>query len=321
MPFRQTSHLPNLGKMLHPTAFKGALLRPSQSDPRRHLCASVTPILPPAIGRCNKRVARSQMTRRHVRIGLRLTTTTNLRGSRPMSFSRRTLLKASAASAVLGGLGAPFVARAQTAEFTYKYANNLPVTHPLNVRAKEMAAAIKAETNGRVRPADLPEQPARLRHRHAEPGALRRRRVLHAVRPDPVDAGAGRLDQRHRLRVPGLRHGLEGDGRRPRRPCPRRDRQGRPRWSWTRSGTTASARSRRRASRSTGRTTSRASRSACRCRRCGPRCSRRSTPSPASINFSEVYSALQTKVVDGQENPLAHHLDAPSSTRCRSTAR
>ena len=27
--------------------------------------------------------------------------------------------------------------------------------------------------------------------------------------------------------------------------------------------------------------------------------------SPASINFSEVYSALQSKVVDGQENPLA----------------
>src|ERR1700755_3451999 len=26
---------------------------------------------------------------------------------------------------------------------------------------------------------------------------------------------------------------------------------------------------------------------------------------PASINFNEVYSALQTKVVEGQENPLA----------------
>jgi TRAP-type C4-dicarboxylate transport system substrate-binding protein len=26
---------------------------------------------------------------------------------------------------------------------------------------------------------------------------------------------------------------------------------------------------------------------------------------PASINFNEVYSALQTKIVDGQENPLA----------------
>src|ERR1700760_2402737 len=66
-----------------------------------------------------------------------------------MSFSRRTLLKASAATAVMGSVGAPFVARAQAAEFTYKYANNLPDSHPLNARAKEMAAAIKTETNGR----------------------------------------------------------------------------------------------------------------------------------------------------------------------------
>jgi len=66
-----------------------------------------------------------------------------------MSFSRRTLLKASAATAVMGSVGAPFVARAQSAEFTYKYANNLPDSHPMNARAKEMAAAIKAETNGR----------------------------------------------------------------------------------------------------------------------------------------------------------------------------
>src|SRR5438309_7004174 len=66
-----------------------------------------------------------------------------------MSFSRRTLLKASAASAVLGGLSAPMVARGQGAEFAYKYANNLADSHPLNVRAKEMAAAIKSETQGR----------------------------------------------------------------------------------------------------------------------------------------------------------------------------
>src|SRR6267154_4072248 len=66
-----------------------------------------------------------------------------------MSFSRRALLKASAASAVLGGIGAPLVARAQAAEFTYKYSNNLPDGHPMNARAKEMAAAIKAETHGR----------------------------------------------------------------------------------------------------------------------------------------------------------------------------
>src|SRR3954454_19800457 len=67
-----------------------------------------------------------------------------------MSFSRRSLLQASAAATVFGGLGAPWVAHAQSAEFVYKYANNLPDTHPLNVRAREMAAAIKTESNGRV---------------------------------------------------------------------------------------------------------------------------------------------------------------------------
>ncbi|MCG2626497.1 TRAP transporter substrate-binding protein [Bradyrhizobium sp. WYCCWR 13023] len=66
-----------------------------------------------------------------------------------MSFSRRTLLKATAATAFFGGVSAPYVARAQAAEFTYKYANNLPDSHPLNVRAKEMAAAIKRETGGK----------------------------------------------------------------------------------------------------------------------------------------------------------------------------
>ena len=70
-------------------------------------------------------------------------------GDDEMGFSRRSLLKTTAASAVLGGLGAPLVARAQQAEFAYKFANNLPDTHPLNVRAREMAAAIKTETNGR----------------------------------------------------------------------------------------------------------------------------------------------------------------------------
>ncbi len=66
-----------------------------------------------------------------------------------MRVSRRAVLKASAAASLLGGIGMPFAARAQQAEFTYKYANNLPDTHPLNVRAREMSAAIKTETNGR----------------------------------------------------------------------------------------------------------------------------------------------------------------------------
>ena len=65
-----------------------------------------------------------------------------------MKVSRRTLLGASALGSM--AVAAPWVARAQSAEFTYKYANNLPVAHPMNQRAKEMADAIKAETNGRV---------------------------------------------------------------------------------------------------------------------------------------------------------------------------
>jgi TRAP-type transport system periplasmic protein len=43
----------------------------------------------------------------------------------------------------------PRIARAQQAQWTYKYANNLPETHPMNLRAREMAAAIKQETDGR----------------------------------------------------------------------------------------------------------------------------------------------------------------------------
>src|ERR1700749_2336113 len=70
-------------------------------------------------------------------------------GDSKMGFSRRSLLKTTAATAVMSGLGSPFVARAQQAEFSYKFANNLPDSHPLNLRAKEMAAAIKTETNGR----------------------------------------------------------------------------------------------------------------------------------------------------------------------------
>ena len=63
-----------------------------------------------------------------------------------MQFSRRQILAGAAAGLALPSMGA----FAQKAEFTYKYANNLPVTHPMNLRAKEMADAIRAETKGRV---------------------------------------------------------------------------------------------------------------------------------------------------------------------------
>src|SRR6201986_3358431 len=66
-----------------------------------------------------------------------------------MSFSRRTLLKGSAATAAMAGIAEPHVGRPQSADFTYKFANNLPESHPFVARAREMAAAIKTETNGR----------------------------------------------------------------------------------------------------------------------------------------------------------------------------
>jgi tripartite ATP-independent transporter DctP family solute receptor len=66
-----------------------------------------------------------------------------------MPLSRRRLFAAAGSTVLAGAVGAPVVALAQQAEWTYKYANNLPATHPMNVRAREMAAAIKQETKGR----------------------------------------------------------------------------------------------------------------------------------------------------------------------------
>ena len=64
-----------------------------------------------------------------------------------MKVSRRRML--ASGSILLASVTAPRIARAQQAQWVYKYANNLPEAHPMNVRAREMAAAIKQETNGR----------------------------------------------------------------------------------------------------------------------------------------------------------------------------
>lgn len=65
-----------------------------------------------------------------------------------MNPNRRIILRtAAAASALALPLRSAF---AQKAEFSFKYANNLPLAHPMNVRAKEMAEAILSETKGRV---------------------------------------------------------------------------------------------------------------------------------------------------------------------------
>ena len=62
--------------------------------------------------------------------------------------NRRQVLLGSAAIAAVPALVLPRAARA--AEFTYKFGTNVPATHPLNVRAMEAAERILKETHGQV---------------------------------------------------------------------------------------------------------------------------------------------------------------------------
>ncbi len=74
-----------------------------------------------------------------------------MQDTKPSAAARRDVLKIGAAAGLvaaagLGGWSAP----ARAAEFAYKYANNLPATHPMNLRAKEAADRIEKDTGGRV---------------------------------------------------------------------------------------------------------------------------------------------------------------------------
>ena len=65
------------------------------------------------------------------------------------TISRRTFVAAASTTAAGATfLGAP--AFAQSGNITLKWANNIPVTHPSNIRIKEAADAIRAETGGKV---------------------------------------------------------------------------------------------------------------------------------------------------------------------------
>ena len=63
-----------------------------------------------------------------------------------MSFTRRQLLGTAVGLPLLGARAA----MAQKAEFVLKYGNNLPVSHPMNLRANEMASKIAADSKGRI---------------------------------------------------------------------------------------------------------------------------------------------------------------------------
>ena len=66
-----------------------------------------------------------------------------------MSMTRRTALQLSVGAAV--AMPAVFrITRAHGAEFELKYANNSPVTFPTTLRMQEAAAAIRTETGGKV---------------------------------------------------------------------------------------------------------------------------------------------------------------------------
>jgi tripartite ATP-independent transporter DctP family solute receptor len=66
-----------------------------------------------------------------------------------MSFSRRTLIK-TAALAVPASFALPHIRVEAAAKFALKYGNNLPLSHPLNVRSAEAADAIRKATNGDI---------------------------------------------------------------------------------------------------------------------------------------------------------------------------
>ena len=139
------------------------------------------------------------------------------------------------------------------------------------------------------------------------------------LRTDPGDPGAARLDQRRRLRFQGLRQVWGAmDGKLGALSAARSPRAG---WSrWTVSGTMAFARSPPAPSRSSRRETSRASRFACRSRPLWTSMFKAFGASPASINFNEVYSALQTKSSTARRTRWRSSTP-PNSTKCRNTAR
>src|SRR4030095_3336179 len=67
------------------------------------------------------------------------------------SIERRSFLRAVSAGSLIGSgmlVGAP--AFSQATKLTLKYANTLPLSHPMNIRAKEASDAIKRDTQGAV---------------------------------------------------------------------------------------------------------------------------------------------------------------------------
>ena len=60
-----------------------------------------------------------------------------------MTISRRKFVQGAAAASSIALAATHHIANAQTAEFQMKWASNIPVTHPTNVRVKEALDLIR----------------------------------------------------------------------------------------------------------------------------------------------------------------------------------
>src|SRR6201995_1516050 len=221
-----------------------------------------------------------------------------------MSLSRRSLLRASAATAVFGGVSAPYVARAQAAEFSYKFANNLPESHPFVARAREMAAAIKTETNGRFDLQVFPNSQlgsdtdmlSQVRSGGVEFFTLSGL-ILATLGPAASITGIGFAFPDY----PTVWKAMDGDlgayvrGEINKSGLEVMDKI----WDNGFRQTTSSTRP------ITGPDDYKGFKIRVPVSPLWTSMFKAFDASPASINFSEVYSALQTKIVEGQENPLA----------------
>ena len=209
---------------------------------------------------------------------------------------------------------------AQKAEFTYKYANNLPVTHPMNVRAKEMADAIRAETKGRVDIQIYPNNQlgsdgdmlSQLRSGGIEFFTLSGL-ILGQLVPASQISGVGFAFPDYAT----VWKAMDGElGAWIRAQILKKDLVAMDKiWDNGFRQTTSSS-----ASPSTRRTTSRASRSACRCRRCGRRCSRPSTRRRRRSTSPRCTRRCRPRWSKARRTRWPSS-PPPSCTRCRSTAR
>ena len=217
---------------------------------------------------------------------------------------RRRLLTA----ALAGSTALPLVAirtrPANAAEFTYKYANNSPVSHPLTIRTTEAAARIKEKTGGKVEIQVFPNNQlgsdtdmlSQLRSGALEFFTLSGL-ILSTLVPVASINGVGFAFKDYSQVWPTMDGALGTLGA-------RRDRQARPLRLRQDVRQRLSPDHQRRPSRSRRRRTSSGFKIRVPASPLWTSMFKAFGASPTTINFNEVYTALQTKVVDGQENPL-----------------